>query len=98
MDGVWNLRPIPARTMRNSAIDVISMFLNLIEPLLAAVRPQIRSSRVVLPAPLAAVHVEIESIDGFKAVERDAQVFDRQQEVGIAHHGLPRVERLRLFR
>src|SRR5258708_22225999 len=52
MDGVWNLRPIPRRTRLCSAMRVSSSFLNLMLPAVARVLPQIRSSSVVLPAPL----------------------------------------------
>jgi hypothetical protein len=52
MDGVWNLRPMPERTIWYSGSLVISVFLNLMRPWLARVLPQIRSSSVVLPAPL----------------------------------------------
>jgi hypothetical protein len=52
MDGVWNLRPMPSLTRWCSAMRVSSVFLNLMLPALAAVLPQIKSSSVVLPAPL----------------------------------------------
>ena len=52
MDGVWNFRPMPARTIMCSGSRVISWFLNLMLPAEALVLPQMRSSRVVLPAPL----------------------------------------------
>ena len=51
MVGVWNLRPMPRRTISCSFQPVISWSLNLIEPPDTRVRPQIRSSTVVLPAP-----------------------------------------------
>jgi hypothetical protein len=42
---------MPKRTISCSLRPVISWFLNLIEPSDTLVRPQIRSSTVVLPAP-----------------------------------------------
>ena len=51
-DGVWNLRPTPACTIWFSFSFVSSWPRNWIEPEVALVLPQIRSSTVVLPAPL----------------------------------------------
>ena len=51
MEGVWNFRPMPARTMVCSGRPSISRFLNFTLPLVARVLPQIMSSTVVLPAP-----------------------------------------------
>ena len=52
MDGVWNLRPMPRAHDLVLLMPVSSWSLNLIEPPVALVLPQIRSSTVVLPAPL----------------------------------------------
>ncbi|CKT06807.1 Uncharacterised protein [Mycobacterium tuberculosis] len=50
---------MPSRTRLCSAIFVSSVFLNLMLPALARVLPQIRSSSVVLPAPLGPITVTI---------------------------------------
>ena len=79
-----------------SSSPVSSSFLNLMPPLLALVLPQIRSSSVVLPAPLGPddhaqlvlVDIEGQAVDGLEAVEGDRQVFDGHGEVGVAHDGL----------
>ena len=71
-----------------------SLPLNLMLPLVACVLPQIRSSTVVLPAPLGPMmtwtwfwrEVEVEAIDGFEAVEGNAEVFDFQNVVVISVH------------
>ena len=58
-DGVWNLRPTPACTISFSFIFVSSCPRNWIEPEVAFVLPQIRSSTVVLPAPFGPMMTRI---------------------------------------
>ena len=50
-DGVWNLRPTPARTMSNSAMRTRARPSNMTRPADGRVLPQMMSSSVVLPAP-----------------------------------------------
>jgi len=52
MDGVWNLRPTPARTIWCSGRPTSSRLRKRMLPAVGRVLPQIMSSTVVLPAPL----------------------------------------------
>ena len=80
MVGVWNLRPMPRRTISCSLQPVISWSLNLIEPSddPGAAADQVEHGglagavRADDDAQLVLVDVEIELVDRLEAVERDA--------------------------
>ena len=54
-DGVWNVRPMPMRTIVCSVRPTSSSPANLIEPLVGRTRLVITSISVVLPAPLGPI-------------------------------------------
>ena len=86
---------MPRRTISCSLRPVISWFLNLIEPseTLRPAADQIEHGglagavRADDDAQLALVDVEVELVDRLEAVEGDADVLEREQEIGVVGHG-----------